>query len=1145
MRQKLACFLSVLLALLLLIWLGSGASLRWYAQMVEYYTDGMVRIEHLQGNPLWALHADKIIVKDVDVVVSIYQPTLTWQVWWLLMGRVHIETASVDRLDIDMLDIETPTTFSLSDLNFLRFFEAETLELQQLNYRDGKTQVMLNQLSGQDISFGRLISGHVFGRWGERYVQFHLDGGHQQWESELHILNQQDTELLLEVRGFAWKQGVLQAEGLHELNVTGRWSHDGEKWQLEADSTIRQEKVGLNAQWLLQANPVVDHYKLDVTGNVLADWLSQSSWGFLVQGRWDDQQHQLRVEDRQQKGNWLQCEGDSLGLILTLHTDRWLLPLKRMDGWISSDAIFKVDVEKETWHANFQVHNSELASLPLQFKGQVNGTKQAWQIDHLTASMLGLAIDIQGGHHDQVLALQVQAESDDLKKAFHLFGVNANAILKANMDIHGTMDTPLVDWDVLITDFVYADFALRKMQWHGHAKPLSWLGDMYLQLEGMTLGTQYQWSFFDVQLKKTVDDMHVLSRAQGDLGWVLDIQGEEDRFGWKGEFKKGVFQFRGKDFLHVQPITWYWKKGAFYLDQGKLWLQQQLGTWMVQANERGFQFQLDVAQVNLAELSHALPEWVVSGKPTSLHTSVRGTWLKPKVSVRMESEQWQVSYPQEKVKFTFKEPNIHVLYQDGAWQWLVQTVLHEQDKIHVQGHIPWQLSLYPWRNQESTQHIKDQTDIHIQVKDLQAWQSLLFPDQEITGMGDIESQIQVVDVFGDSIWKGDVRADVRHLKIPDLDLELQAKGEASWHNNQGTLNVVLNHEKGEAILHGDGVWPLQQSTFDLTLKQFPLLKLQDNSAIVDGQLTLRMDEKEQWYISGQVLAKKMLISFPDALPEASEDILWDVVTQKDSLDQALESGHLDINVFLAKDAQIVGDGMRLGLHGNLHVGGTVANPTLTGDLLVHDGVFHFRHVMLKIQPNSHIIFTGNLSEPTLNIRVAKKQTDMVLGVQKDILLGVHISGSLDEMQSVFYSDPAMSQAEILAYIATGKSLGNMEGNDLSVVANVASFFLSSNGNVLTKVHDVLQQAFGLDSLHWEVTPTGGRVVAGKKITQHMNVEVAQSLQAGASTALTLEYILMHGLAVFARQVSNQAPIFGLRYRKVWGGSGDKKSLEKQ
>ena len=133
------------------------------------------------------------------------------------------------------------------------------------------------------------------------------------------------------------------------------------------------------------------------------------------------------------------------------------------------------------------------------------------------------------------------------------------------------------------------------------------------------------------------------------------------------------------------------------------------------------------------------------------------------------------------------------------------------------------------------------------------------------------------------------------------------------------------------------------------------------------------------------------------------------------------------------------------------------SPTGAGVLHIITGSYEVYNQLLDIK-EGRLIYLGNLlNNPGLDIR-AWKTVDpsqpgtlfrKILGTEDKnaVKVGASIRGTLDNPQIELISEPAMSQDDILAYLAFGFSQNNLTGAGLTVLSAIASGINLSHPNV--------------------------------------------------------------------------------------------------
>ena len=140
----------------------------------------------------------------------------------------------------------------------------------------------------------------------------------------------------------------------------------------------------------------------------------------------------------------------------------------------------------------------------------------------------------------------------------------------------------------------------------------------------------------------------------------------------------------------------------------------------------------------------------------------------------------------------------------------------------------------------------------------------------------------------------------------------------------------------------------------------------------------------------------------------------------------------------------------------LQVGGTAANPVITGRTTLNSGEVFFRNVRYQLQRGVITFDDPNETHPVLNISVATtiEQYNLTLTMR----------GPLDKLTTSYVSDPPLATADIINLVARGKtteeSAASSQSTD-SMIASQAASELSSS----------VQKLAGLSSL--QIDPTLG------------------------------------------------------------------------
>ncbi|MTJ91385.1 MAG: translocation/assembly module TamB [Desulfovibrio sp.] len=219
-------------------------------------------------------------------------------------------------------------------------------------------------------------------------------------------------------------------------------------------------------------------------------------------------------------------------------------------------------------------------------------------------------------------------------------------------------------------------------------------------------------------------------------------------------------------------------------------------------------------------------------------------------------------------------------------------------------------------------------------------------------------------------------------------------------------------------------------------------------------------------------------------------------------------GLLDLRIVIPGRFVVEGFGLKSEWRADMHIGGTPAEPLVSGQLNATKGSLDILGKNFKLARGAVTFAGGDVSNPLLDI--------MLTSQTPALMANISIVGTVRKMQLILSSDPEMPRDEILAQILFGKSaseLGRLENLRLAAaVAQLAGFGTGSGGG---GVLDSARQALGVDVLRFnssgagqqgqsgENMAAGSSVEMGKYLTEDIYVGVQQGAKQG-STAFVIQ-----------------------------------------
>lgn len=334
------------------------------------------------------------------------------------------------------------------------------------------------------------------------------------------------------------------------------------------------------------------------------------------------------------------------------------------------------------------------------------------------------------------------------------------------------------------------------------------------------------------------------------------------------------------------------------------------------------------------------------------------------------------------------------------------------------------------------------------------------------------------------------------LKIRDFLFNGKIKENRLKLNGQATSNGKITF-KGISYLRN----PLQTTEIQLAGQDFQVINNNHYAIAISPNMTLTFTQ------NGNFVAGKLSIPHATLSPEDYSSTVTlpsnFVIIDNEPKDTML-SKHFDIDlhVILGKTIRLAYRGLHINLGGKLHITNkTEAGLRGKGTLHITKGGYKAYGKDLRIRTGIIKFNGGALDNPSLNILAVT--TIPVLGYSgkvgiNGIVAGVQITGTAQDVTLSLYSEPVMSQTDVLSYILFGRPSSD-QGSSLEMLSTAIAMLASGNGN--GGIMQNTQKRLGLSSFGFQTgqlftanrsTPqTSQLFVVGKKLTD--NIEVLYSV----------------------------------------------------
>ncbi len=262
-------------------------------------------------------------------------------------------------------------------------------------------------------------------------------------------------------------------------------------------------------------------------------------------------------------------------------------------------------------------------------------------------------------------------------------------------------------------------------------------------------------------------------------------------------------------------------------------------------------------------------------------------------------------------------------------------------------------------------------------------------------------------------------------------------------------------------------------------RQFPLLNRPEISLTVSPEVTIQADA-EQANITGKMNINQGRVEIKQ-LPEAAIESSPDVVVHRSKeteVDTPYQT-YFNIQTQIDDVMKIDALGLVTDLSGGLRVSNHNANSSVNGygQLSLNNGTYKIYGQSLQIN-QGNLMFNGPIDNPTLDVVASR------LSIDQSVTAGVSFGGTVNNLETSLYSDPTLSDLEILSYILTGRGLN--EDNDVNSeqLAQAALLLGLKRGS---PVFNEIQNKLGIDVLAIKegATQSESLIEAGKQINDKL------------------------------------------------------------
>lgn len=367
-----------------------------------------------------------------------------------------------------------------------------------------------------------------------------------------------------------------------------------------------------------------------------------------------------------------------------------------------------------------------------------------------------------------------------------------------------------------------------------------------------------------------------------------------------------------------------------------------------------------------------------------------------------------------------------------------------------------------------------------------AFLSLLSPDVgEVTGTGSVDlmldGPLRDPQLSGSARWlAGRLEVPRFGLAIEDIEATIASAGstalsiDASGDVGSGQLSIT-----GTTQLDADAGWPTSLQIFGERLEA---VRLPEAQILLTPALAVEA-ALPNINVSGAFLVPQARLTLDELPPQAA-------VPSPDTVvhDVAREAGprplnvRADIRVGLGDDVRYTGAGLDVALAGAMGVTYQSGEAAIASGAVTLSGQYQAYGQTLEIE-EGRLLFAGPLANPNLDVRAVRRIDETTAGIQ--------LSGTVEAPVSRVFSEPAMAEADALAFLLLGRPLSTT-GDEETATLETAAFAMGLQQAL--PVIERVGESLGLDEFGVQTTSADtGELMAGKRISPRIYIRYSYGL----------------------------------------------------
>ena len=223
-----------------------------------------------------------------------------------------------------------------------------------------------------------------------------------------------------------------------------------------------------------------------------------------------------------------------------------------------------------------------------------------------------------------------------------------------------------------------------------------------------------------------------------------------------------------------------------------------------------------------------------------------------------------------------------------------------------------------------------------------------------------------------------------------------------------------------------------------------------------------------------------------------------------------------LKIKLGKHTRLYGFGIKTYLDGGLTVHSQPNQPAMAkGEIVLRNGIYRNYGKEFTVQEGSALNFNYSpLDNPNLDITALYNiPTDVSLANSSITRMGIKITGTAHNPDLRLFSNPSMSQSDILSYIVLGRSVSQAQSSEDSGALSSAALAFALNGGSNSVLSDI-RQKLGITNLSFG-TMSSVPMMSDNLQAQNQTDDSRTALYVGKK--ITDNFYVSYGISIFTGQ----------------------------